>query len=95
MPNRDHFIDTMIAADPGAQITDDQRNITAEHASFNERLQQAGLSDQVDWVHQPAFAEEFWRLTDGEPLTEIDIHLRDEHRREVNWNFTADDGSFT
>jgi hypothetical protein len=56
--------------------------------------QQPALRDDVDWVHQPAFIEEFWRLTDGEPLTGIDIHLLQEHRREVNWNFTADDVSF-
>jgi hypothetical protein len=72
-----------------------QRDRITEGESFAGRLQQAALDDKVDWLHQPAFAEEFYRLTDGQPLTEIDIHLREEHRRETNWNFTADDGSFT
>jgi hypothetical protein len=37
------------------------------------------LREDVTWVPQPAFSK---------PVT-------DEWRREVNWNFTADDLSFT
>lgn len=57
--------------------------------------QQPALRDDVDWVHQPAFMEEFWRLTDGGPLTDIEIHMTDEHRRATRWNFTGDDVSYT
>lgn len=56
--------------------------------------QQTALRDDVDWFHQPAFMEEFARLT-GEPLEGVDIHFTNEHHREPQWNFTADDVSFT
>jgi hypothetical protein len=56
---------------------------------------QLALRDDVDWVHQPAFIEEFWRLTDGEPLTGVEIHFVSEHHREPQWNFTGDDVSYT
>lgn len=58
--------------------------------------QQAALRDDVDWVHQPAFIEEFARLTEGDIVLEaVDIHFMNEHHREPQWNFTADDVSFT
>lgn len=50
-------------------------------------LQQPALSDDVLWVHQPAFDKVFSDLT-GEPLD------HEEWKREVNWNFTADDESY-
>lgn len=49
---------------------------------------QDALDDNVNWVHQPAFDKAFEDLT-GEPCGHT------EWRREVNWNFTADDESFT
>lgn len=61
-------------------ITDDQRRQTA--------ATQAALRDDVNWVQQPAFDKAFADLTGTEPED-------DEWRRETNWNFTADDGSFT
>lgn len=62
-------------------ITDDQRRTTARHA-------QAALRDDVTWVQQPAF-DKAWSDITGEPID------HDEWRREVNWNFTGDDVSFT
>jgi hypothetical protein len=50
--------------------------------------QQAALDDDVIWVHQPAF-DRAWELLTGEPCDHT------EWRREVNWNYTADDLSFT
>ena len=50
--------------------------------------QQAALSDDVNWVHQPAFDKAFADLTGTDCEHE-------EWRREVRWNFTADDLSFT
>jgi hypothetical protein len=50
--------------------------------------QQAALRDDVNWVHQPAFDKAYADLT-GEPCDHI------EWKRETNWNFTADDLSFT
>jgi hypothetical protein len=67
-------------------ISDDQRRISAEHAEFNH--QQLALPDSINWVHQPAFDKAFADLTGTEPQD-------DEWRRQTNWNFTADDGSFT
>jgi hypothetical protein len=46
------------------------------------------LREDVTWVPQPAFSKAFADLTGSKPVT-------DEWRREVNWNFTADDLSFT
>jgi hypothetical protein len=72
--------------------TPDRLPSSAELDEFQR--QQAALSDDVNWFHQPAFMEEFARLTDT-PLEGIDIHLSNEWKRESNWNFTADDVSFT
>jgi hypothetical protein len=46
------------------------------------------LDDKVNWVHQPAFDKTFADLT-GTTCE------HEEWRREVRWNFTADDTSFT
>lgn len=60
-------------------ITDGQRRQTAATAA---------LRDDINWVHQPAF-DKAWSDITGEPVD------HDEWRREVRWNFTADDESFT
>lgn len=49
---------------------------------------QPALSDDVNWIPQPAF-DKAWSDLTGEPVG------HDEWRREVNWNFTGDDLSFT
>lgn len=49
---------------------------------------QQALREDVNWVHQPAF-DKTWSDLTGEPLD------HQEWRREINWNFTADDVSFT
>lgn len=49
--------------------------------------QQPALSEDVTWVQQPAFDKAFADLT-GTACE------HEEWRREVNWNFTADDRSF-
>lgn len=51
-------------------------------------FQQQALAEDVTWVQQPAF-DKAWSDLTGEPLD------HDEWRREVSWNFTADDESFT
>lgn len=56
------------------------------HFIINSEL--APLREDVIWLHQPAFDKAFSDLT-GEPCE------HHEWRREVNWNFTADDRSFT
>ncbi len=48
---------------------------------------QPALSDDVDWIPQPAFEKAFADLTGGEPPD-------NEWQRVTNWNFTGDDGSY-
>ena len=49
---------------------------------------QEALPEDVNWLHQPAFDKAFADLTGTRPED-------DEWRREINWNFTADDVSYT
>lgn len=61
--------------------------MTRTHFLGNEKSQGA-LDDSVTWIQQPAFDKAFADLTGTRCEHE-------EWRREVNWNFTADDQSFT
>lgn len=55
---------------------------------------QRALRDDVEWAHQPAFDNEFARLT-GDSTEYVERWHDLMTSGPPRWNFTADDASFT